>query len=84
MILAAILLKLSVYGLYRVFPVLSALPSKFSIVLILFLLWGSMFSALVCFIQRDLKSLIAYSSISHMGPLIAGVLVLSESPIRGA
>lgn len=83
-ILAAVLLKLRIYGLYRVFPVLTALSPKVLGPLILFLLWGAMFSAVVCFMQRDLKSLIAYSSVSHIGPLIAGVLLLSDTPMRGA
>jgi len=83
-ILAAILLKLRVYGLYRVFPVLGILPLNFFNALILYLLWGALFSAFICFIQRDLKSLIAYSSIRHIGPLMAGVLLLHESGIRGA
>ncbi|WP_411017567.1 proton-conducting transporter membrane subunit, partial [Salmonella sp. s51090] len=49
-----------------------------------FCVWGSLITGVICFCQRDLKSLIAYSSVGHMS-LIAGGLFLSlKSSIKGS
>jgi NADH:ubiquinone oxidoreductase subunit 4 (subunit M) len=78
MVLAAVLLKLRAYGIFRLFPLMKNFVLKFQEILLVVLLLGSVISALLCYLQADLKSLVAYSSVSHMGVIIAGV-VLQES-----
>nr|YP_010509218.1 NADH dehydrogenase subunit 4 [Dermacentor albipictus]UXG58679.1 NADH dehydrogenase subunit 4 [Dermacentor albipictus] len=74
MMLAAVLLKLGFYGLYRFksffFLDLKMMPLFFIIISI----WGSVMISIYCLFQVDIKSLIAYSSVSHMGVTLAGCL----------
>nr|YP_010411927.1 NADH dehydrogenase subunit 4 [Notostomum cyclostomum]URP31061.1 NADH dehydrogenase subunit 4 [Notostomum cyclostomum] len=74
MVLAAILLKLGGYGLIRLISV-SAWMNKFlSPYIISLSLVGSIITSMICMRQHDLKSLIAYSSVSHMGLMICGLM----------
>lgn len=73
-ILAAILLKLGGYGLIRatiLFP--SHVAISYKPVTLLALL-GALISSLICLRQTDMKSLIAYSSVGHIGLMVAGIL----------
>nr|YP_254679.1 NADH dehydrogenase subunit 4 [Leptotrombidium pallidum]BAD99499.1 NADH dehydrogenase subunit 4 [Leptotrombidium pallidum] len=84
MILAAILLKLGSYGLFRIifsfFWVINLLkPFCFSIGVI-----GSIFASLLCYSQSDLKRLVAYMSIAHMGFLLSSMASFSFFGIWGA
>nr|QLY90261.1 NADH dehydrogenase subunit 4 [Glossiphonia concolor] len=84
MILAAILLKLGGYGLYRMtymFPWLNKSVSSFIISLSLM---GGIITSIICLRQSDLKSLIAYSSVSHMGLLIAGMMTSTKWGLMGS
>ena len=49
----------------------------------IFLLLGSVFSAVACFVQRDIKALIAYSSVRHMGVAMAGLLMPENLSLTG-
>jgi len=72
-ILAAILLKFRAYGVYRIMFITgrrALLLSWWA----LFLLFGSFLSSVVAFSQNDIKSLVAFSSVSHIGAILAGVL----------
>nr|AVN68283.1 NADH dehydrogenase subunit 4 [Rhyparobia grandis] len=75
MILAGILLKLGGYGLLRVYMMLMKLVSLNFIWLSISLIGGVLVS-LICMRQTDLKSLIAYSSVAHMGIVIGGLMTL--------
>nr|AVJ52490.1 NADH dehydrogenase subunit 4 [Homaemus aeneifrons] len=77
MILAAILLKLGGYGLLRVFMFIGDSSLFYNPYLIIIGLYGSVMISLLCLYQTDIKSLIAYSSISHMGMVIAGIFVFN-------
>lgn len=79
-ILAAILLKLGGYGLYRIFFIVKEQASVFLIVLSL---WGALLRAVICSVQSDIKGLVAYSSISHMGVIIGGFFLLTNFRLKG-
>nr|URX53197.1 NADH dehydrogenase subunit 4 [Cryptotermes mangoldi] len=83
MILAGVLLKLGGYGLLRVFPFLTKFFS-FGVVWISVSLVGGFLVSLICMRQTDLKSLIAYSSVAHMGIVIGGIMTLSYWGLCGS
>nr|YP_010535410.1 NADH dehydrogenase subunit 4 [Argas ricei]UYB77984.1 NADH dehydrogenase subunit 4 [Argas sp. San Antonio ARK-2022a]UYB77997.1 NADH dehydrogenase subunit 4 [Argas ricei] len=72
MILAGVLLKLGIYGLYRFKILILNLVSLYSSVFMSISLVGGVIISLVCLSQVDLKSLIAYSSVCHMGLALGG------------
>nr|URX53975.1 NADH dehydrogenase subunit 4 [Marginitermes hubbardi] len=76
MILAGVLLKLGGYGLLRVFSSLINF-FNFSFVWISISLVGGVLVSLICMRQTDLKSLIAYSSVAHMGMVIGGIMTVN-------
>nr|UQJ75126.1 NADH dehydrogenase subunit 4 [Calcaritermes cf. nigriceps] len=76
MILAGVLLKLGGYGLLRIFVVLTNFFSL-GFMWISISLVGGFLVSLVCMRQTDLKSLIAYSSVAHMGLVIGGIMTMS-------
>nr|YP_010535762.1 NADH dehydrogenase subunit 4 [Rhipicephalus evertsi]QLD97267.1 NADH dehydrogenase subunit 4 [Rhipicephalus evertsi]UYB78804.1 NADH dehydrogenase subunit 4 [Rhipicephalus evertsi] len=74
MILAGILLKLGFYGLYRFKSFFFIDLMAYSYTLISISVWGAVMISIYCLFQIDIKSLIAYSSVSHMGIALAGCL----------
>nr|AOY39677.1 NADH dehydrogenase subunit 4 [Scolytinae sp. BMNH 1040080] len=74
MILAGIMLKLGGYGLLRTMKILFQVGMKLNLVFILISIMGAVLISLVCVRQSDMKMLIAYSSVSHMGIVLAGIL----------
>nr|YP_010425941.1 NADH dehydrogenase subunit 4 [Amynthas deogyusanensis]USL47911.1 NADH dehydrogenase subunit 4 [Amynthas deogyusanensis] len=73
MILAAILLKLGGYGLLRMSYLFSHMLKSLSSIMTSVALTGAVVTSLICMRQTDLKSLIAYSSVGHMGLVVAGM-----------
>nr|YP_009776979.1 NADH dehydrogenase subunit 4 [Mansonia uniformis]QJA27633.1 NADH dehydrogenase subunit 4 [Mansonia uniformis] len=84
MILAGVLLKLGGYGLLRMFSVLQILGVKLNYLWIGVSLVGGVLVSLVCLRQTDLKALIAYSSVAHMGIVLGGLMTLSLWGVSGA
>nr|BBU25770.1 NADH dehydrogenase subunit 4 [Marukawichthys ambulator] len=84
MILAAVLLKLGGYGMMRMVVMLEPLTKELSYPFIIFALWGVVMTGSICLRQTDLKSLIAYSSVSHMGLVIGGILIQTPWGFTGA
>nr|YP_009731488.1 NADH dehydrogenase subunit 4 [Pogonophryne albipinna]QHQ98450.1 NADH dehydrogenase subunit 4 [Pogonophryne albipinna] len=84
MILAAVLLKLGGYGMMRMMLILEPLTKEMLYPFIVFALWGVVMAGSICLRQTDLKSLIAYSSVSHMGLVVAGILVQTPWGFAGA
>nr|YP_009236431.1 NADH dehydrogenase subunit 4 [Lucilia coeruleiviridis]AMH85560.1 NADH dehydrogenase subunit 4 [Lucilia coeruleiviridis] len=84
MILAGIMLKLGGYGLLRVFPFLQLMGLKFNFIWISISLVGGVLVSLICLRQTDLKALIAYSSVAHMGIVLAGLMTLTYMGICGS
>ncbi|YP_002274341.1 NADH dehydrogenase subunit 4 (mitochondrion) [Micropterus dolomieu] len=84
MILAAVLLKLGGYGMMRMMVVLEPLTKELSYPFIIFALWGVVMTGSICLRQTDLKSLIAYSSVGHMGLVVGGILIQTPWGFTGA
>nr|YP_009363997.1 NADH dehydrogenase subunit 4 [Hemilepidotus gilberti]APC62408.1 NADH dehydrogenase subunit 4 [Hemilepidotus gilberti] len=84
MILAAVLLKLGGYGMMRMVVMLEPLTKELSYPFIVFALWGVIMTGSICLRQTDLKSLIAYSSVSHMGLVVGGILIQTPWGFTGA
>lgn len=83
-ILAGIILKLGGYGLLRVFPFLQLIGLKFNFIWIRIRLVGGVLVRLICLRQTDLKALIAYSSVAHIGIVLAGLITLTYIGICGS
>nr|YP_002229160.1 NADH dehydrogenase subunit 4 [Polystoechotes punctata]ACH90009.1 NADH dehydrogenase subunit 4 [Polystoechotes punctata] len=77
MILAGIMLKLGGYGMLRVFNIMLSVGLKFNFFWVVISLVGGFLVSLICLRQTDLKSLIAYSSVSHMSMVIGGIMTLT-------
>nr|AEL97183.1 NADH dehydrogenase subunit 4 [Gymnura crebripunctata] len=84
MVLAAILLKLGGYGMMRIILVLDPLTKELAFPFLILALWGIIMTSSTCLRQTDLKSLIAYSSVSHMGLVAAAILIQTPWSFAGA
>jgi NADH-quinone oxidoreductase subunit M len=84
-ILAGILLKMGAYGILRVnFTILPDATVWARYGMAVFGVINIVYAAFVCMAQRDLKKLIAYSSVSHMGFVLLGMAAFTEQGISGA
>nr|YP_008758037.1 NADH dehydrogenase subunit 4 [Odontobutis potamophila]AGW46891.1 NADH dehydrogenase subunit 4 [Odontobutis potamophila] len=84
MVLAAVLLKLGGYGMMRMLTLLEPLTKELSYSFIVLALWGIIMTGTICLRQTDLKSLIAYSSVGHMGLVAGGILTQTSWGLTGA
>nr|YP_002735104.1 NADH dehydrogenase subunit 4 [Yemmalysus parallelus]ABZ02146.1 NADH dehydrogenase subunit 4 [Yemmalysus parallelus] len=83
MILAGVLLKLGGYGLYRVFFFMK-FYIPFNLLWIVISLYGMVIISLLCLCQVDIKSMIAYSSVAHMGLVISGLMTCNYYGLWGS
>jgi len=87
-ILAGVLLKMGTYGFIRFsLPLLPADPvarGKIIHILIVLSLIGIIYGAVVCLMQKDMKRLIAYSSVSHLGFCTLGIFALTPQGLSGS
>nr|WRW51319.1 NADH dehydrogenase subunit 4 [Micropodarke fujianensis] len=84
MVLAAILLKLGSYGLLRIANCMTWVNSSLTPMFTSIAMWGACVTGAICTRQTDMKSLIAYSSVGHMGLLIAGAMSNTQWGWSGA
>nr|QYC35489.1 NADH dehydrogenase subunit 4 [Cyphonocerus sanguineus klapperichi] len=84
MILAGVMIKLGGYGLIRLLKVYIVIGLKINFYLISMSLIGGLIISLICLCQSDVKSLIAYSSVSHMSLVLAGLLTMNLWGLYGA
>nr|YP_010477912.1 NADH dehydrogenase subunit 4 [Trichoglossus moluccanus]UVI59264.1 NADH dehydrogenase subunit 4 [Trichoglossus moluccanus] len=85
MLLAALLLKLGGYGIMRITCLTNLAPnSLLHYPFMTLALWGALMTSSICLRQIDLKSLIAYSSVSHMGLVIAACMIQTHWSFSGA
>jgi NADH-quinone oxidoreductase subunit M len=87
-ILAGVLLKMGTYGFLRfslpLLPTDPMLRSRIIKVVIVLSLIGIVYGALVCLMQKDMKRLIAYSSVSHLGFCTLGIFALDPNGLSGS
>nr|YP_010432126.1 NADH dehydrogenase subunit 4 [Orius strigicollis]USW04723.1 NADH dehydrogenase subunit 4 [Orius strigicollis] len=84
MILAGVLLKLGGYGLIRIMLFLYTFFYKYSYFFVGLSLFGMFMVGFICLVQIDMKCLIAYSSVAHMGMVICGLLSFNTWGILGS
>nr|ASM41863.1 NADH dehydrogenase subunit 4 [Scaphoideus nigrivalveus] len=84
MILAGLMLKIGGYGLIRIMFMYEWMFMYYSFMWYSLSLVGSVLVGMVCLIQGDIKCLIAYSSVSHMGMVIMGLMTMSMWGLMGS
>ena len=84
-ILAGVLLKMGTYGLVRFsFPLFPVAAVEFAPWIALLAVIGIIYGALVAMVQPDLKKLVAYSSVSHLGFVVLGICAMNVQGVQGA
>ena len=84
-ILAGVLLKMGTYGLVRfAFPLFPFAASFFAPWLAVLAVVGIIYGALVAMVQPDMKKLVAYSSVSHLGFVVLGICAMNLPGVQGA
>ncbi|HPC72930.1 MAG TPA: NADH-quinone oxidoreductase subunit M [Syntrophales bacterium] len=84
-ILAGLLLKTGAYGLMRfALPLFPAATRELAPIAMALAVIGILYGAVLAFAQTDLKRLVAYTSISHMGFVLLGIFAFNETALQGA
>jgi NADH-quinone oxidoreductase subunit M len=84
-ILAGVLLKMGTYGLVRfAFPLFPVAATAFAPWIALLAVIGIIYGALVAMVQPDMKKLVAYSSVSHLGFVVLGICAMNVQGVQGA
>ncbi|HEY3421372.1 MAG TPA: NADH-quinone oxidoreductase subunit M [Methanomassiliicoccales archaeon] len=84
-LLAGLLLKMGSYGIIRIcLPTLPYGANQYQIVMVIIAIVSILYGAIMCLAQKDLKKMVAYSSISHMGIVMLGIATLGELGIAAA
>src|SRR6266700_4070624 len=87
-ILAGVLLKMGTYGFIRfslpLLPSDAVMRARIIHIVIVLSLIGIIYGALVCLMQKDMKRLIAYSSVSHLGFCTLGIFALTPNGLAGS
>lgn len=83
-LLSGILLKMGAYGMIRTVETLPAAAASLSGLLAAIALASILYGGVLAWKQRDLKAMIAYSSVSHMGVVLLGLATLNTAGLMGA
>lgn len=84
-VLAGVLLKLGTYGLYRfALPFCPAAAIEYAPLLGVICIIGILYAGLICWVQTDVKKLVAYSSVSHLGFCVLGLFALNGIGLSGS
>src|SRR5690606_32972403 len=82
---AGLLLRMGTYGYLRfAVPIFPEAAARFGPWIALLAVIGILYGALVALVQRDMKSLVAYSSVAHLGYVMLGVVALNQQGVSGA
>src|SRR5690606_33475329 len=85
MLLSGIMLKMGIYGAIRwLLPVVPAGVDAWGSTALILSVIGIVYASLLAIMQKELKRLIAYSSIAHVGLIAAGVFTLEQTGLQGA
>nr|YP_009695048.1 NADH dehydrogenase subunit 4 [Emeia pseudosauteri]QEJ81586.1 NADH dehydrogenase subunit 4 [Emeia pseudosauteri] len=84
MILAGVMLKLGGYGLIRFMKIYMIVGLKYNFIIMIIGLMGGFIISLICLRQMDVKSLIAYSSVSHMSLVLGGLMTMNMWGLYGS
>jgi NADH-quinone oxidoreductase subunit M len=84
-ILAGVLLKLGTYGIYRfALPFAPAAVWEYAPFIAVLAIVGIVYAGLICWVQTDVKKLVAYSSVAHLGFCILGMFALNNTGLSGS
>jgi NADH-quinone oxidoreductase subunit M len=84
-ILAGVLLKMGTYGFLRFnLPLFPQASVDFAGIISVIAVIGIIYGALVAMVQTDMKKLVAYSSVSHLGFVMLGIFALNQEAVQGA
>ena len=84
-ILAGVMLKMGTYGFMRfALPLFPEASSEFAWIFLFLAVVGIIYGALVAMVQTDIKKLVAYSSVSHMGYVILGLFAFNQMGFTGS
>mgnify|MGYP000376960677 FL=1 len=83
-LLSGVLLKMGSYGLIRAVVMLPEAAQILQPWLVFLALFGMIYGGLLAWRQSDLKAMVAYSSVSHMGIVLLGIAALNETGLTGA
>ncbi|MSR16699.1 MAG: NADH-quinone oxidoreductase subunit M [Methylococcaceae bacterium] len=83
-LLSGVLLKMGAYGLIRAVVMLPAAAQTLQPLLIFLALFGMIYGGLLAWRQSDLKAMVAYSSVSHLGIVLLGIASLNQMGMTGA
>ncbi len=84
-ILAGILLKMGTYGLLRFcLPLFPQAAITFAPYISVLAIIGIIYGALVAMVQKDMKKLVAYSSVAHLGFVVLGIFAMTQEAVQGA
>lgn len=84
-VLAGVLLKLGTYGIYRfALPFCPAACYEYAPLIAVLAIIGIVYAGLICWVQTDVKKLVAYSSVAHLGFCILGMFAFNVTGLSGS
>jgi len=84
-LLAGVLLKLGTYGLYRfALPFAPVAALEYAPLIGVLSVVGILYAGLICWVQTDVKKLVAYSSVSHLGVCVLGLFAVNAAGVSGS
>jgi NADH-quinone oxidoreductase subunit M len=84
-ILAGVLLKMGTYGILRFcLPLFPHASTHFTPMIMVLAVIGIVYGALVAMVQTDIKKLVAYSSVSHLGFVVLGIFAMNDQGMQGS
>ena len=84
-VLAGVMLKMGTYGFLRfVLPYFPEASARYATLMVSLSVIGIIYGALVAWVQPDMKKLVAYSSVSHLGFCVLGIFAMNQASIEGS